>query len=289
MLNKNKKSKCKGLVSTSVLVAFFIGQVVSLSLISNYQHTYSADKLYQDKISAIVRVYALTNPEPTAVGSGTGFFISKDGLVITAAHVVYDDNGHPNGHADLEDNTCNFIFIKTAESRFYTVKLVRLDLEHDIALLKVSKTLKLRNTKGPIKNVKFIEGKEVKKDFPTLEIVKVDRPIPGEVVMAIGFPGRFGPFIAMGIVSSPRPQATADEEENVTFKDLVATSMLIFPGNSGGPVFNKYGKVVGIATLGSRQTISFYQRSKYIKRLITSTSKDLIIYKREPYNKEYDE
>lgn len=284
----NKQPKCRGFVATSVLVAFFIGQTISISLITNYEPTYTPEKLYKDKISAIVSVYAIQMPKRKSIAGGTGFFVSKEGLIVTAAHVIYDDDGHPKANVDLKDNIQNFIFIKTRDRKFYKVEPVRVDLQHDIAILKVTKTLTIKNTNGPIKNVEFVEGKEVKTEFPTLQLVKHDMPIPGETVMAIGFPGRFNSYIAIGIIASPKPQVTTLEDMDTTFKDIVLTSMLIFPGNSGGPVFNRHGKVIGIATLGSSMSVSFYQRTIYIKRLLTSKSKELITYQREHYDEQYD-
>lgn len=270
-------------------LGFFIGQALALSILLNLQPTYSPEELYKVKISSVVRIYALNTPLVSeGVASGTGFFISKDGLVVTAAHVIYDDNGHPNSRNELVENVCNFIFIKTSDNKYYTVIPIKIDLQHDIALLKVSRPLLIKDRDKGIKNIKFIQGKKIKKEFNYLELIEIDKPIAGEPVTTIGFSGLYSTFISTGIVSSPKSQTSAQEDEDTTFKDLVVTSMLLFPGNSGGPVFNKYGKVVGVATLGSNKSISMYQRSAYIKRLLGNKTKDLVAYKRDCYDKEYD-
>ncbi|MGH2521224.1 MAG: S1C family serine protease [Anaerolineales bacterium] len=142
--------------------------------------------------------------------SGSGVIISPDGYVITNNHVV-------EGYSTLE---VIFRDGQTAEAT-----LVGTDPFADVAVLKIS---------GPIPAY--------------AEFGNSDALNPGETVIAIGSPlGDFRNTVTVGVVSATR--RSMDSGSGYQMEDLIQTDAAINHGNSGGPLVNLAGQVVGINTL----------------------------------------
>jgi serine protease Do len=152
---------------------------------------------------------------------GTGFIIRKDGYILTNNHVVE--------HADE-------IRVRLADERRLAARIVGADALTDIALLKVESTAPL----------------------PVAPLGDSDRLRPGEFVVAIGNPFGLEHSVTLGIVSA-KGRRGADirlrESQAQGYFDFIQTDAAINRGNSGGPLFNLRGEVVGINTamLGSAQ------------------------------------
>jgi 2-alkenal reductase len=152
--------------------------------------------------------------EPQTAGTGTGFFISKDGYLVTNNHVV-------EGSEEL-----SVIF---ADGTQVDATLVGTDPLTDLAVIKV-------------------DG-----DIPGyVELGDSSALRPGDHVIAIGSPlGAYTNTVTEGIVSGigRRVQGTSAAVDN-----LIQHDAAINPGNSGGPLFTLDGKVVGVNTLVVRQS-----------------------------------
>lgn len=158
------------------------------------------EEVYQKTVSAAVRVNIGNS------GLGSGFFISSDGYILTAAHVALGDPSET-------------LTVTTHDGKDYTAKLVGYDEIQDLALLKVNG-----------------------KNFPSLKFA-ARTPSVGDGVVAIGNSrgsfdgGRAGEVTALGAsLSASFPT------------NMVASSMPLAPGDSGGPVLNQSGEVVGVST-----------------------------------------
>src|SRR5690349_20681547 len=103
-----------------VLLAFSVGAASLLG-----ERSYSSAEIYRMDMPAVAHVFALERGSSTVLYSGTGFFVHSSGVLVTAAHVVSDDNGH----------VYKFIFVKASNGRYYTAEVVRMDLAHDVAVL----------------------------------------------------------------------------------------------------------------------------------------------------------
>jgi 2-alkenal reductase len=149
--------------------------------------------------------------------SGTGFFITEDGYIITNNHVV---EGAREVSIILSDGT---------EQR---ATIVGTDIYSDIAVLK---------TDGNVPAVAKLGNSSVLQ--------------PGESVIAIGSPlGNFKNTVTVGVVSAT---GRAIETRNgYQIEDLIQTDAAINHGNSGGPLVNLAGEVIGINTLVVRNTNS---------------------------------
>lgn len=146
-------------------------------------------------------------------GLGSGFLISPDGYILTNHHVA--------GNAAK-------IVVTTTEGKKYDAKIVAEDQVSDVALLK-------------------IEGE----NFPYLKLGNSDDVIVGEWVIAMGNPfGLFDlnmkPTVTVGVVSNVGINITQD---NRIYKGLIQTDAAISSGNSGGPLLNSLGEVIGINTM----------------------------------------
>lgn len=149
--------------------------------------------------------------------SGTGFFITGDGYIITNNHVV---EGTQEVSIILSDGTEQ------------TATLVGTDLYSDIAVLK---------TDGNVPAVARLGNSDVLK--------------PGESVIAIGSPlGNFKNTVTVGIVSATG--RAIDTGSGYQIEDLVQTDAAINHGNSGRPLVNLAGEVIGVNTLVVRNTNS---------------------------------
>ena len=140
------------------------------------------------------------------ISLGSGFIISSDGYILTNNHVV--------DHADE-------VTVRLQDRRTLTAKVVGTDPQYDIALLKVS-----------------VPGK-----LPTVHIGESQSLKPGQWVLAIGSPFGFDYTVTQGIVSAIGRNLGSGDQPYTSF---IQTDVPINRGNSGGPLFNLQGQVVGI-------------------------------------------
>ena len=152
------------------------------------------------------------------VSEGTGFFIDKDGLIMTNFHVV-------DGAESLK--------VTTYDRKTYPAELVGGDSFTDVALIKIKPDFKVRP-------VAFGDSK-------TLKV--------GQWVIALGNPLGLEFFATAGIISGFGPPGPG----YVGFYDFIQADLNIKPGNSGGPLLDTSGRVVGInnAYLGPGTGIGF--------------------------------
>lgn len=149
--------------------------------------------------------------------SGSGFFVSDQGYIITNNHVV---EGTKEVRVILSDGTEQ------------TASIVGTDIYSDIAVLKTDGTIPAVATLG-----------------------NSDALDPGESVIAIGSPlGNFKNTVTVGVVSATG--RSIDTGKGYQIEDLIQTDAAINHGNSGGPLVNLAGEVIGINTLVVRSTNS---------------------------------
>ena len=165
---------------------------------------------------------------------GSGFIISKDGMVITNNHVI-------KGADD--------IFVKVNGNKDYKAKLIGADPLSDIAVLKI----------------------ESEETFEPVKFGNSDDARIGDWVIAIGNPFGLGGTVTSGIVSARNRSIGLSR-----YEDYIQTDASINQGNSGGPLFNLQGDVIGINTailgqsgsIGIGFAIPANSAEKVIKQLI---------------------
>ena len=160
--------------------------------------------------------------EHKEVQGGTGFIISEDGYVVTNNHVI-------EGADKIE--------VRINNKERYTAKLIGKDPATDLALLKV----------------------DVKQRLTPLALGDSDKLRVGEWVMAIGDPLNFDKTVTVGVVSAKDRSGLTADAATRSFESYIQTDAAINFGNSGGPLLNVNGEVIGINTAMFRpaQNIGF--------------------------------
>lgn len=146
-----------------------------------------------------------------AVSLGSGFIIDPSGIIVTNNHVIE------------EADEISIVFnqdVKT-EGKNVPAKVIGRDTKTDLALLKV----------------------EVDQPLPALKFGNSDKVKVGDWVLAIGNPFGLGGSVSAGIIS-----ARARDINAGPFDDFLQTDAAINRGNSGGPLFNVRGEVIGVNT-----------------------------------------
>lgn len=141
---------------------------------------------------------------------GSGFIISSDGFVVTNNHVVSPDN-----RATLEEIT-----VTMPDGTEYEADLVGSDAQSDLAVLKI----------------------KANRSFPFVEFGDSSRTRVGEWVVAIGNPFGLGGTVTSGIVSA----VYRNTGQGGAYDRYIQTDASINRGNSGGPLFDMRGNVIGI-------------------------------------------
>ncbi len=146
-------------------------------------------------------------------GLGSGFIISSDGYILTNHHVA--------GNASK-------IIVTTTDGKRYDAEIIGSDYVTDVALLKINA-----------------------KNLPYLKLGNSEDVLLGEWVIALGNPfGLFDlnakPTVTVGVVSN---KGVNFSHENRVYKNMIQTDAAISSGNSGGPLINAFGEVIGINTV----------------------------------------
>ncbi|MEO8192070.1 MAG: Do family serine endopeptidase [Acidobacteriota bacterium] len=170
--------------------------------------------------------------EHKEVQGGTGFVISEDGYVVTNNHVV--DN------ADKVE-------VRLGKERF-PARIVGRDPATDLALLKI----------------------EAKRRLTPIPLGDSDRLRVGEWVMAIGDPLTFDKTVTVGVVSAKERSGLTADASTRSFENFIQTDAAINFGNSGGPLINVNGEVIGINTAMFRpaQNIGFAVPINTLKQVL---------------------
>lgn len=184
---------------------------------------------------------ALTSSTGRALGKGTGFFVSADGLIVTNRHVV--------------SSTGSTITVTTADGIARPATLVAMDPILDIAIVRV-------------------QGK----NYKPLVLGNSDTLSSGQSVIAIGYAlGTFQNSVSVGVVSGlSRSIVAQGANGDAEYLDqVIQTDAAINRGNSGGPLLNLNGEVVGVnvATVTTSQSISFAIPINDVKQAVTSVQK----------------
>ncbi len=157
-------------------------------------------------------------------GTGTGIVMSEDGYIITNAHCIYDDESTYKAGKAISVS----VVMGDDNETEYDAQIVGYDLQTDLAVLKIDAT-----------------------GLTPAEFGDSDDLQVGELVVAIGNPLGFELFgtTTCGIVSALNREVTINDKEMT----LIQTDAAINSGNSGGPLLNGYGQVIGInsAKMGS--------------------------------------
>ena len=180
---------------------------------------------------ALVRIYVVMEKAQNGRiirqrGSGSGAIISEDGYVVTNHHVA--------------GNGSHFI-VNLSNQEEVVADLVGTDPLADIAVLKIRKS-EMKNPKAPLPVAKWGDSTKVK---------------VGDQVFAMGSPGAVSQSVTQGIISNnklimPKNAAMPDMDgENVgSLVAWFAHDAVIFGGNSGGPLVDVNGDIIGINEIG---------------------------------------
>ena len=173
--------------------------------------------------------------ERREIGGGSGFLVSADGLIVTNKHVVARDDVDYTVYAN--------------DGKSYPAKVLARDPVQDLAVLK-------------------IEGSS---PFPFVKLGDSTNVHIGQTVVAIGNAlGEFRNTVSVGVISGLGRTITASDDGGFveTIEDVLQTDAAINRGNSGGPLLNLAGEVIGVntATVLQAQSIGFAIPSDKAKR-----------------------
>lgn len=180
----------------------------------------TAGSIYESDLFSVIPYYGDQN-SLEQVGAGTGFFVSADGLILTNKHVVADENA--------------VYSILTNDGEKYTVDILSKNPVQDVAILKINN--------GESKVFKPL----TLGDSSTIKL--------GQTAIVIGnVLGEFQNTLSVGVISGLERTVVAQGNGIVEkLEDIIQTDAAINQGNSGGPLLNSKGEVVGINTAVSLQ------------------------------------
>lgn len=203
-------ARVTGLPDFSGLVAEAGGAVVNVSVTEKPQKIAPPNGQGDgdDPLSQFFRRFQTPGPEraPPSHGVGSGFIVSSDGYVLTNAHVVSD---------------ASEVTVTLTDRRELPAKVIGIDKPSDVALIKIAAT-----------------------GLPTVRFGDPSKLRPGQWAIAIGSPFGFENSVTAGVISAlGRP---LNDGSNTSYVTFIQTDAAVNPGNSGGPLFNIDGEVIGI-------------------------------------------
>ena len=214
------------------LIAGVVGALIGKTAFDNSTNLITSNKVIDRAPDSIAGIAARVSPSVVEIDSttssgsdtGSGFFIAKNGYIMTNNHVIET--------AFLAKAK---ITVKLSNNNEYTATVVGRDTSYDLAVLKIDVS-----------------------DAPALVLGNSDNVQVGDPVIAIGSPLGLQGTVTSGIISAKNRPVTTSSDNTAgesSFIDALQTDAAINPGNSGGPLVDATGAVIGvnsaIASLGS--------------------------------------
>ncbi len=210
----NKKAAPKASVTSSPAVTEKIDSVANAASPAVVLiRVYAQIPVYKIKLDKKTKPTAIkVGTRLEEISSGSGFFIRPDGYILTNNHVVSEPSGH--------------YYVELNEKEKLEATIVFSDSENDLAILK-------------------IEGE----NFPTLALGDSSSINLGEDILGVGNAlGIINDSISWGRISSISENIKVGNEkgEEQTLNNLLETNSKLYPGDSGGPLLNLDGQVIGV-------------------------------------------
>ena len=213
----------------------------------------SVTQIVENSLPSVLSIRVKTQSGRQGISSeaaGTGYIVSEDGLVVTNRHVV-------SQYCKTSALNPTTITALGSDQRAYELSVKSIDPIDDIAILQIS------NDKSGIKPIKFADSTKIK--------------MGGDVIAIGNALGEFRNTVTRGIVSGVdrtlNTQLTDECTGRIISADgLIQTDAAINKGNSGGPLFDSTGSVIGMNTFGSTdaQNIGFAIPSVTILQALNS-------------------
>jgi len=180
-------------------------------------------RIYEARADGVVTIYALfgADADAAAASQGSGFVVSSDGLVLTNSHVLTTAGDDP---PDAPVHVANEVYVQFRDGDRIPAKVVGWDPFNDVAAVRVSP----RDHR--LEPVPFADSSRV---------------VVGEPVAAIGSPFGNASSLSVGVVSATG-RSIDSLTSNYNVVDAIQTDAAINRGNSGGPLFDARGRVIGI-------------------------------------------
>lgn len=192
-----------------------------VTIVDRYKHAVVNIEVEQEKIRSRTSLFPFGAPwelpenAPQALNIGSGFIFDRRGYILTNEHVI-----HGASRVSVQ---------MLGREKPILAKLVGTNYEHDLAVLKIT----------------------MPRTIPVLQLGRSKDVRVGEWVLAVGNPLGLDHSVTVGIVSAKeRPMQIGDR----SYPHLLQTDAAINRGNSGGPLINMRGKVIGINTAVSQSS-----------------------------------
>lgn len=197
---------------------------------------FAAAAIYKQRSSGVVTIFA-TFPGDGATAQGSGFVVAGDGTILTSAHVITDAG---TAGTSLPARAASRIFVEFADRDRIPATIVGWDVFSDVGVIRVDPKL---HALLPV-------------PLGRSALVQV-----GDPVAAIGSPFGNEGSLSVGVVSAVR-RSVESLTSAYNLVDAIQTDAPINHGNSGGPLFDRAGRVIGInaqirSTSGSAEGVGF--------------------------------
>lgn len=181
--------------------------------------------IYRERSQGVVTIYAVfpdhEEGDPTAQAQGSGFVVSPEGYVLTNSHVI-TTSGEAEPGAGVEE--AEEVYVEFRDGDRARASIVGWDVFSDVGVVKVE------------------PGEHPLAPLPLGDSARV---VVGEPVAAIGSPFGQASSLTVGVVSATE-RAVSSLTSVYSVVDAIQTDAPINRGNSGGPLFNARGEVIGI-------------------------------------------
>jgi 2-alkenal reductase len=177
-------------------------------------------QLYRNRAAGVVTIYAFFGNQTTATSAaqGSGFVVRPEGYILTSSHVITNAGDGNSVHA------ASHVYVEFADHDRVSARIVGWDIFDDVGLLKV-------------------DPKEHR--VAPVPLGESSAVVVGEPVAAIGAPFGNADSLATGVVSAIH-RSIDSLTSSFSVPDAIQTDAPINHGNSGGPLFDARGRVIGI-------------------------------------------